>query len=136
MYGNNFNPYGMTNMSYRPMMVNPMMPRLNSSRGIGSILGLSSRGLSRGINWSSLLNNASKTLGVIKEAIPVVREVQPMLHNMRSIVKIASAFKDETDATPSKNIDNTVKQNTSSNSSDTSNVVSKTNTNNEPNFFI
>ncbi len=132
MYGNNYNPYMMPNMSYRPMMRTPMMPITNTGRGIGSLLGLSSRGISRGINWSSLLNNTSKTLGVIKEAIPVVKEVQPMLHNMRSIVKIASAFKDETDTTPSSNKQNTEK-NTASNGNTTNDNKSY---NNEPNFFI
>ena len=35
-------------------------------------------GTARSINWSGLLNNASKTLGVINQAIPVVKQVGPM----------------------------------------------------------
>lgn len=139
MYGNNFNPYMMPNMSYGPMMRNTMMPIANARRGfggLGSLLGLSSRGMTRGINWSNLLNNTSKTLGVIKEAIPVVREVQPMLHNMRSIVKIASAFKDETDTTPNKNTNNNVEQKNNNTTDSTNIAYNNKNYNNEPNFFI
>lgn len=142
MYGNNFNPYIMSNMSYGPMMRGTMIPMANPTRGLGGIrtlLGLSSNGMARGINWSSILNNTSKTLGVIKEAIPVVKEVQPMLHNMRSIVKIASAFKDETDATPNKNIDNNQNNsNNNINNTGNNNIVNNDNKtyNNEPNFFI
>ena len=38
-----------------------------------------------------------KTLGIINQGIPLVRQVGPMMNNMRSMMKIASIFKDETD---------------------------------------
>ena len=108
MYGNNFGyPFmgGMPNQIVPPMtgnMMGPMIgaPLRSGGGGLRSLLGLGrmSTGTS-GFNFASLLNGASKTLGVVKDAIPVVKEVGPMMNNMRSMLKIASVFKDETDTT-------------------------------------
>ncbi len=48
-------------------------------------------------NWSGLINNTSKTLGIINQSIPIVKQVKPVMNNVRSMMKIASVFKDETD---------------------------------------
>ena len=91
-------PFMMPNMGYSPMMtMAPNMMRSSLGGGLRSLLGLTPRMGSaigtagRGINWASLLNNTSKTIGVVKEAIPIVKEVGPMMNNMRSMFKIASA---------------------------------------------
>lgn len=109
--------------------------------GLRSLLGLGGRGaaIGRGINWTSLLNNTSKTIGVVKEAIPIVKEAGPMLRNMKSIIKVASVFKDETDTTSGGN-DGDVKNTTTdlgngTYSTDNSNLSSNYNSN-EPNFFL
>lgn len=108
----------MPNVSYGPML-NPTMTRGASlGSGIRSLLGLGNArnfagGVSRGINWSSLLNNTSKTLSVVREAIPIVKEVGPMMNNMKSMLKVASVFKDATDVNnehkPNNNINNNIK---------------------------
>lgn len=54
------------------------------------------RGL-KNINWGGFINNASKTLGIINQGIPLVKQVGPMMNNMKSMLKVASIFKDETD---------------------------------------
>lgn len=56
---------------------------------------LFSRGLSltKGINWSSLLDGTQKTLGVINQAIPIVYQVRPMLTNARTMFKIADQIR-------------------------------------------
>ena len=70
----------------------------------------------------------------------LVKEVRPMMHNMRSMLKIASVFNDETTTSNTQN--NKIKENTnkpetnnkttdSINTSTTSSI--KTNT---PNFFL
>ena len=84
MYGNNFGyPFmgGMPNQIVPPMtgnMMGPMIgaPLRSGGGGLRSLLGLGrmSTGTS-GFNFTSLLNGASKTLGVVKDAIPVVKEV-------------------------------------------------------------
>lgn len=94
-----------------------------ASRGLGlfSRLGSSMHAL-RGINWGGLITNASKTLNVVNQAIPLVRQVGPMVNNMKSMLKIASIFKDETDRKPitSRN------QNNNSNSTTSYNYTNNT----------
>lgn len=136
MYGGYINgPFMMPNMSYVPMS-RAMGP---AARGLGgslrSLLGLAPRAGSAagGINWSSLLNNTSKTIGVVKEAIPIVKEVGPMMNNMRSMFKIASVFKDETDTS------NGIKKpsvNYTSTDSNSNNIINTNTYQNKPNFFL
>ena len=77
------------------------------TRGLGlfSRLGSAFSGLKK-INWGGLINNTSKTLGIINQTIPLVRQVGPMFNNMRSMLKVASIFKDETDTPKKKKINN------------------------------
>ncbi|MGM9881895.1 MAG: VrrA/YqfQ family protein [Bacilli bacterium] len=167
MYGNNFgNPFMMPNMAVpyqqmvSPNIARPMMRSAgnimgrsaagslgrtaNANGGLRSLLGLGARGgLTRGINWSSLLGNASRALGVVNQAIPIVKEVGPMMHNMKSMLKIASVFKDETDAnTNIRNENNTTvkKDNTNININDNEDPTTQKqiikNSENNPNFFL
>lgn len=153
MFGNNFGyPFmgGMPNQMISPMtrnMMGPAMSPLNrgisQGGGLRSLLGLgrttSPGGLtSRGFSFSNLLNGASKTLGVVRDAIPVVKEIGPMMNNMKSMLKIASVFKDETDTKEKKeetssNINNN-DQNNSTNKEKTD--YSYNQSNNSPNFFL
>ncbi len=156
MYGNGMQgPFMMPNMGYGNMLraVPPMAPSMpvRTGGGLRALLGLAPGGAARGgifsglrsFNWSGLLNNASKALGVVNQAIPVVKQVGPMMNNMKSMLKIASVFKDETDtrkSAPSNNTsapkqeENKTKE-TTDNSQDNNQSIIKTN-NNEPNFFL
>lgn len=87
-------------------MAGPMMRGAGGALGraatAGRGLGLFSRlgnslGAVRTLNWGGLINGASKTLGVINQTIPLVKQVGPMFQNVRSMLKVASVFKDETD---------------------------------------
>lgn len=87
----------------------------------------------KGINWGGLLNNANKTLNVVNQTIPLIRQAGPMLNNMKSMIKLASAFKDETD------IKQENKKNITSNNEETNNnssIITSDINNNNPNFFI
>ena len=139
MYGNYLNgPMMMPNMSYPMMRMGMQGASRGPLGGLRSLLGLGSRGISgnfvkpSGINFSTILNNTSKTIGVVKEAIPIVKEVKPMMNNMRSMLKLASAFKDETDVTPilNKSAESTA------NTDDTSRNIEANSTSNTPNFFL
>lgn len=170
MFGNNIgDPF----MSYDPMMRSlPIMNTGNAAmmgmRGPGmigmnntsmiagtprtggllsSLFGRGTGGLTgaRTFNFGNILNNASKALGVVKEAIPIVKEVGPMMGNMKSILKIASVFKDETDTntntrknTTTNTRDNITIENTNKIENDTRITSTTTNdiNNNEPNFFL
>ena len=126
----------MPNVSYGPMLNSTMTRGASLGSGIRSLLGLGNArnfagGVSRGINWSSLLNNTSKTLSVVREAIP-------MMNNMKSMLKVASVFKDATDVNnehkTNNNINNNIKSTTDNfnNQSSTENNIMQ----NEPNFFL
>lgn len=111
------------------------------SRGGGllSKLGLA-RGASGGLkafNWGGLLNNASRTLGVINQAIPLVKQVGPIYNNMKSMLKVASLFKDETDPV-TKNNNSIISNNDSNDNTEIKkeNTTINNNYSNSPNFFI
>lgn len=102
-----FSPYMMAQPMARGMMGSaPGLVRVGSlgaaggaAKGAGLIrsLGNGIAGL-RSINWSGLINGTSKTLGVINQTIPLVKQVGPVMNNMKSMLRVASAFKDETDS--------------------------------------
>lgn len=144
MYGNNFGgPFINPSMTYGPMMQGlSALGRGSIPNTLGAINALGrGRGLLsgfRGLNWSGMLGNVSKTLGVVKEAIPIVKEVGPMMNNMKSMLKIASVFKDATDKEVA------VKENTSASSSKEKDsdidkeiaTTKETKIDNKPNFFL
>ena len=126
----------MPNVSYGPMLNSTMTRGASLGSGIRSLLGLGNArnfagGVSRGIN-------TSKTLSVVREAIPIVKEVGPMMNNMKSMLKVASVFKDATDVNnehkTNNNINNNIKSTTDNfnNQSSTENNIMQ----NEPNFFL
>jgi len=47
-------------------------------------------------NWNGLLNGANKTLNVVNQTIPLVRQAGPMFNNMRSMLRLAKVFGNET----------------------------------------
>jgi len=47
------------------------------------------------VNWSNVLNNTQKTLGIINQAIPIVYQVRPLFNNARTLFKIAGAINEE-----------------------------------------
>lgn len=95
----------------------------------------------KSINWGGLINNTSKTLGIINQSIPLVKQVGPMVNNMKSMVRLASLFKDETDPISPKNIPPTtnITNNPPKTNPTKKEITSKTNeeTNHDaPTFFI
>lgn len=88
-------PYFIPN--YYPNIA-PTIIRNNPLRRLGTTRGLRNNlNFIKNINWSGLINKTSKTLNIINQTIPVVKQVGPMMNNMKSMLKIASIFKDETD---------------------------------------
>ena len=53
----------------------------------------------KNIGWSNILDGTQKTLGVINQAIPIVYQVKPVVSNVRSMFKIASAINEPTKET-------------------------------------
>lgn len=95
------------------LLTNPTLAR-GLARGSGGLMsnlgrsgGLFSR-LRNGINWSGFLNNAGRTLDVINRAIPVVKQAGPMFNNMKTMFRLASAFKDESDHTSNSPVEENI----------------------------
>ena len=152
------NPYFIP--GFNPNFVNPNLIRgttaaFNGARGLATsgitstarktgLLSKLTGGLSgiKTINWGGLINNTSKTLGVINQTIPLVRQVGPMVTNMKSMIKVASLFKDETDIPRSNQrtqIQSQNKTNNPQNNQVTKTNYSKANTEEyteSPTFFI
>lgn len=87
-YNFNFPPnYGfIRNVPMTPNYIAPT-PR------IGSILGRSTATANTSkITFSSILNGASKTLGVINQAIPVVYQVKPIWNNAKTMFKVVKGL--------------------------------------------
>lgn len=123
MFGRgNFMPY---NMPYRgasfnmPFLSQTMNPSAfgsstlarglaRGSGGLGSSLGRGGGLFSRmrnGINWSGLLNNTGRTLDVINRAIPIVKQAGPMFNNMKTMFRLASVFREESDGTKNSTLE-------------------------------
>ena len=137
MYPNNFYyPYRMAMnfpyMSFNRPIINSI-PNMVTRRGLFSRLG-NSIGAIRGLNWSNIINNTSRTLGVINQAIPIVKQTGPMLHNMRSMLRVASVFRDETSSnkkTTKSNVVNSINKEDEAPKKEVTDEDS-----NLPNFFI
>lgn len=106
--------------------------RAASTGGLFSRLGSSLSGI-KAINWGGLINNTSKTLGIINQTIPIVRQVGPMVNNMKSMLRVASLFKDETDnqVTHINNTKNNTNKTTNTNNEKTQNLYTRNNITNE-----
>ena len=107
-FGNTFNPYG-----------------------IGRTGGL----LKNTINWSSLLTNTQKTLGVINQAIPVFYQIRPMFNNIKTMFRVANEISSDDSNIVDKNISN-FNYNTSKNESNIKYEKANINVDDGPNFFI
>lgn len=102
------------------------MPRISSLFGAtkaGSI-GATATGASK-ITFSSLLNGASKTLGVINQAIPVFYQVKPIWNNARTMFRVVKEINSKDNSDSSNNV---TKQTTNS-------PQKKVETYNAPTFF-
>ena len=101
--------------------------RLFNPYGASSI----GRSIRSGINWSNILNNTQKTLGIINQAIPVFYQVKPMFNNLKTMFRVANEInKDDTiktnnDTTNSQAIKNNIRY-------EKANYISDEG----PNFFI
>ena len=126
-------PHGFYNMPFvNPYNAVGAASALPRTGGLLSKLGL------RNINFGNILTNTSKTLNVINQAIPVVKQVGPMFNNMKSILKVASLFNDAT--TPSNNNNNNNSSNNKVNNETSGekneNTITNNSYSNSPNFFI
>lgn len=58
-----------------------------------------------GINFGSILSGTQKTLNIINQAIPVIKEVKPIVNNAKTMFSVMNEFR-KVDEKPVKKIDN------------------------------
>lgn len=80
------NPY-LYQSAYRPGLLSRLFG------GGAASAGASANAVRSGINWSSILTNTQKSLGIINQAIPLVYQVKPIINNAKTMFKIAGAMK-------------------------------------------
>lgn len=131
----NFNPNPNFNRNIPVMPINPNnmgafrnvapVPRLSSLfSGARAGAATSAMGTSK-VTFSSLLNGASKTLGVINQAIPVFYQVKPIWNNAKTMFRVIKEI--NTNDTLSNNKENTT---------NTINVNKNKENSNSPTFFV
>lgn len=132
---NYFNPnLGTRNIQVPPLRaftpsipVSPApLPKLSSLLGGSKALGATTATASK-VTFSGILNGASKTLGVINQAIPVFYQVKPIWNNARTMFRVV------------KELNSNDKTNTSNNTNNSTTNTTTENTekkgNNSPTFF-
>lgn len=113
-------------------------------RGLGSLFrsgslapgaGLSAVGgatAKTGLTFSGFLNGASKTLGVINQAIPVFYQIKPIWNNAKTMFRVMKEV-NKPDTSSSSNTSINKNNNTNPNTNTDSNNISS---NNGPKFFV
>ena len=92
---NYYMPYGIT-------------PYIEGTRNVG----LLSRIFKNGINWSTILSNTQKTLNIVNQTIPVIKQMGPVMNNAKTMFKLMNEFKKVEPTEPKQNKkNNIIKQN-------------------------
>ena len=127
---NYYNPY-FGSMAYTPT--------LGTVSSASSSTGLFNR-LFGGGKLSSFINGTQKTLGLINQAIPLVKQVSPVVKNAKTMFKVMNEFKRvDKPATTQSNISNANLTNDIAESAISSNENNKAISNsniNSPTFFL
>lgn len=91
------------------------------------------------INWSSLLSNAQKTLGVVNQAIPLYYQVKPVFKNLKALGKIGKEF-NKISGNNNQNSNKSIQQESATNSSNndvtTNNIIDSQNDYPTPTFYL
>lgn len=93
----NFNPSLMRNiapiqMPYQSIPTQTALPRISSLFGGTRAANAMVANNTSKITFSGLLNGASKTLGVINQAIPVFYQVKPIWNNAKTMFKVVKGL--------------------------------------------
>lgn len=108
------------------------LPRFSSLLG-GSKLGsaaATTAGASK-VTFSGILNGASKTLGVINQAIPVFYQVKPIWNNARTMFRVVKEINSK-----DKTTTNSTNTNTNNNTYNNTSNTEKKEQGNAPTFFV
>jgi len=69
--------------------------------------GLLSKIFKNGINWSTILTNTQKTLNIVNQTIPLIKQAGPVMNNAKTMFKLMNEFKKVETPEKQKNIKKT-----------------------------
>lgn len=72
---------------------NPYFYNIPSAASSAASPGLFKSLLGKGINWGSFLSNTQKVIGIANQAIPVVKQISPVMKNAKTMFKVMNEFK-------------------------------------------
>ena len=90
--------------------MNYYMPYTNINPYLTSLptkTGLLNKIFKNGINWGTILTNTQKTLNIINQALPVIKQVGPVVNNAKTMFKVMNEFKKIDTPTKETKINNT-----------------------------
>lgn len=76
-------------MNYNPYYFSPYINQVPAKTGLFSNI---FKGMS-GVNFSNLLTGTQKVLNIANQAIPVIKEVSPILKNAKTMFRVMNEFK-------------------------------------------
>lgn len=122
-----------------PYMMPGMAAPVSNAATLGSAAASGTSIFSK-INWSSLLSNAQKTLGVVNQAIPLYYQVKPVFKNLKALGKIGKEFTKISGDNNQKNSE-TIKQEPTTNNINNNEIINNdiTNIQNDyptPTFYL
>lgn len=68
-------------------------PYINTTMNTAPKLGLFSRLFGGNLNFGSILSGTQKTLNIVNQAIPIVKQAGPVLNNAKTMFKVMNEFK-------------------------------------------
>ena len=114
---NYYMPYGIT-------------PYIEETKNVG----LLSRIFKNGINWSTILSNTQKTLNIVNQTIPVIKQMGPVMNNAKTMFKLMNEFK-KVEPNENQNQTNTKKTNKKTETTIIEEKTIKQKNTNNPTFF-
>lgn len=112
---------------YNPYLYS--MPTTFSATKTGLLSGLFKGG---GIKLGSILSGTQRALGFVNQVIPVVKQVQPMFRNAKTMFKVMNEFKKNDITSDNSSPNNIAINNNTNNTSESTNNKNNTHSNSIP----
>ena len=90
----------------------------------------------KNLNLNNILDGTQKTLNIVNQAIPIVKQVSPVMKNAKTMFRIMNEFKKVDTPTTSGNSNNVSNTEEKNAALDEQRSSGYTTTNNGPTFFI
>lgn len=125
---------------YNPLFgAMPYTPALGTLSNTSTTRGLFSSLFSGG-KLSTFINGTQKTLSLVNQAIPLIKQVSPVMKNAKTMFKVMNEFKrveKPIDNLNTTKVTNAVTKNTNQQNEDLENTaITNTTNNNGPTFFL